>query len=75
MPGPMGEKCENCYWLETGDCFQPKTGICHHSALFDCNGISDRPYTWWCDHFDDRERHKRALKQRWRFQDEDSGDN
>ena len=59
MAGPMGEKCEDCYWMETYD---PQTGICHHSALWDCNGISDRPYTWWCEHFEDRDERKRGIE-------------
>jgi len=70
MPGPCGEKCEKCYWMETGDYFQPQTGICHHSALWDCDGISDRPYSWWCNHFEDRALHKKATIRRWQFMDE-----
>jgi len=65
MPGPMGERCEDCYFSEWfdlskyGSCYGKKMR-CYHSCRVMHQLIPGDE--WWCEHFEDREDHKRSIK-------------
>ena len=66
MPGPMGEKCEDCYW---GECITAtlKQGQisdlrCHNTVVMKNLGLEYLYKKWWCEHFEDREKRVQAIK-------------
>ena len=66
MPGPCGEKCEDCYW---GECIpgilkqdQISDLRCHNTVVIKSLKVEYMYKDWWCEHFEDREERKRGIE-------------